>query len=255
MASLRWAVLSIFALCTLGPQLAQAQTSMPSSTAVNIPPSSVCGNGIIEAIEECDDGNNVMEDGCSAFCISEQVPAPPTTAGGDRLFKIWARHQNEPLSYTPTSLKSAERARTLSLKYTIIAYSLTPFLWFVTIPALIVTPSFGYWYLGDRKQARRMAGRRFLATSVGVSGVFLLAFAVESQNDAVAAAAVVSGVALIGGSIVTRMMYTFGDIYYMKKATARHNQVFQGLTQNTENTPITPPVYVPSSLPVGPPKP
>ncbi|MEE8472422.1 MAG: hypothetical protein V3S82_04560 [Dehalococcoidia bacterium] len=28
----------------------------------------VCGNGVIDAGEACDDGNNVDDDGCSAVC-------------------------------------------------------------------------------------------------------------------------------------------------------------------------------------------
>jgi cysteine-rich repeat protein len=35
-----------------------------------------CGNGIVEPPEECDDGNTVSGDGCSAFCKLEG-PAPP----------------------------------------------------------------------------------------------------------------------------------------------------------------------------------
>ena len=35
-----------------------------------------CGNGILEPPEECDDGNTVSGDGCSAFCRLEG-PAPP----------------------------------------------------------------------------------------------------------------------------------------------------------------------------------
>ena len=34
-------------------------------------PPPVCGNGIIEQGEECDDGNNISGDGCSANCLSE----------------------------------------------------------------------------------------------------------------------------------------------------------------------------------------
>lgn len=40
----------------------------------NIPscqPCPVCGNGILETVEECDDGNNVDGDGCSAMCMLE----------------------------------------------------------------------------------------------------------------------------------------------------------------------------------------
>lgn len=36
-----------------------------------IPPLNVCGNGILESEEQCDDGNNVDGDGCSANCTTE----------------------------------------------------------------------------------------------------------------------------------------------------------------------------------------
>jgi len=51
------------------------------------PPLSVCGNGVIEADEECDDGNITDGDGCSAACIIEQsageeeATSTPDTAG------------------------------------------------------------------------------------------------------------------------------------------------------------------------------
>lgn len=33
---------------------------------------SVCGDGVIEGVEECDDGNTKSGDGCSAFCQVRQ---------------------------------------------------------------------------------------------------------------------------------------------------------------------------------------
>jgi len=46
---------------------------------VVIPPPPVCGNGIIEAGEECDDGNRQNNDGCSFYCEIEIIPpeTPP----------------------------------------------------------------------------------------------------------------------------------------------------------------------------------
>ena len=38
-------------------------------------PSSVCGNGVVEAPEECDDGNASPGDGCTPTCRLEQPPA------------------------------------------------------------------------------------------------------------------------------------------------------------------------------------
>lgn len=34
----------------------------------------VCGNGAIEGAEQCDDGNTVDGDGCSASCALEALP-------------------------------------------------------------------------------------------------------------------------------------------------------------------------------------
>ena len=40
----------------------------------------VCGNGILETGEECDDGNLINGDGCSSTCTIEE--APPGNGGG-----------------------------------------------------------------------------------------------------------------------------------------------------------------------------
>lgn len=40
------------------------------------PPCGFCGDGILSAGEECDDGNNVDGDGCSADCTSEDGCTP-----------------------------------------------------------------------------------------------------------------------------------------------------------------------------------
>lgn len=41
----------------------------------------MCGNGIINLSEQCDDGNTVSGDGCSATCTIESsaLPAPAAT--------------------------------------------------------------------------------------------------------------------------------------------------------------------------------
>ena len=41
----------------------------------------VCGNGIIESGEECDDGNTVSGDGCSSSCLKEVTPPSPPSGG------------------------------------------------------------------------------------------------------------------------------------------------------------------------------
>ncbi|MEO8347561.1 MAG: myxococcus cysteine-rich repeat containing protein [Acidobacteriota bacterium] len=38
----------------------------------------LCGNGIVQAPEQCDDGNTVSGDGCSSFCTLEGVVPTPT---------------------------------------------------------------------------------------------------------------------------------------------------------------------------------
>jgi len=42
----------------------------------------VCGNGVVESGEQCDDGNTNSGDGCSATCQTEAPPPPPPTAPG-----------------------------------------------------------------------------------------------------------------------------------------------------------------------------
>lgn len=42
--------------------------------------SSICGNGIVEEGEQCDDGNSIDGDGCSAVCILEGPDAIPTVS-------------------------------------------------------------------------------------------------------------------------------------------------------------------------------
>jgi TonB family protein len=41
------------------------------------PAAPVCGNGSLEVGEQCDDGNTLDGDGCSASCRTEARPAPP----------------------------------------------------------------------------------------------------------------------------------------------------------------------------------
>jgi cysteine-rich repeat protein len=48
----------------------------------------VCGNNIIEAGEECDDGNTANGDGCSSTCQTEEEEVPPTGGGGGVTFVI-----------------------------------------------------------------------------------------------------------------------------------------------------------------------
>ncbi|MEO0460186.1 MAG: DUF4215 domain-containing protein [Myxococcota bacterium] len=49
---------------------------------VRCAPASVCGNGVVESGEGCDDGNTVAQDGCNTECLIEGVGSP-CSAGGD----------------------------------------------------------------------------------------------------------------------------------------------------------------------------
>jgi cysteine-rich repeat protein len=46
-------------------------------------PEPFCGDGNIDAGEQCDDGNNVDGDGCSSTCQTETTPPPPAPFCGD----------------------------------------------------------------------------------------------------------------------------------------------------------------------------
>ncbi len=43
----------------------------------------ICGNGVVEGDEECDDGNTIDGDGCSSVCTNEGGGLPPADDGGD----------------------------------------------------------------------------------------------------------------------------------------------------------------------------
>ncbi|HSA58440.1 MAG TPA: DUF4215 domain-containing protein [bacterium] len=49
------------------------------------PPSVICGNGVVETGEECDDGNTAGGDGCSAACADED--GEPSSGGGCSLVR------------------------------------------------------------------------------------------------------------------------------------------------------------------------
>jgi cysteine-rich repeat protein len=53
-----------------------------AACCIEYPPPPVCGDGNQDAGEECDDGNTVDGDGCSATCCIEYVPPPPCCGDG-----------------------------------------------------------------------------------------------------------------------------------------------------------------------------
>src|SRR5438552_11245030 len=70
---------SMRARCSLGLAVAVTLVSAALATAAT------CGNGVVEGTEECDDGNTVSGDGCSASCQLENTSAIcagiPTVSG------------------------------------------------------------------------------------------------------------------------------------------------------------------------------
>lgn len=64
-------------VCTPTP----APTATPTSTPTATPTPAACGNGSVEAGEQCDDGNTVDGDCCSATCAAE--PDGPASCDGN----------------------------------------------------------------------------------------------------------------------------------------------------------------------------
>ena len=92
-----------------------AGTSDPSNIiSIQIPTQTLCGNGIIEAPETCDDGNGVSGDGCSNSCQIEtgtgwncaNNPAPPPASicfQTPQITNINPGSQSNPLLNTQTN--------------------------------------------------------------------------------------------------------------------------------------------------------
>ena len=57
--------------CTLSSECATNYCDTSQNPAVCTTPVTVCGNGALEALEACDDGNTIDDDGCSATCLLE----------------------------------------------------------------------------------------------------------------------------------------------------------------------------------------
>lgn len=53
------------------------------------PSANLCGNGVLDAGEECDDGNLLDDDGCSSTCTSELIPGSAYGFGRRECFHEW----------------------------------------------------------------------------------------------------------------------------------------------------------------------
>ena len=65
-----------------------AQDDQQSGSAYVFGPPPVCGDGMLDPDEECDDGNNVDGDGCAADCTLEEIVIPAVTTRGAILLAV-----------------------------------------------------------------------------------------------------------------------------------------------------------------------
>ena len=67
-------------------------------SATNTDATLLCGDGVLEPGEECDDGNHITNDGCSSLCLGTQpaptTPPPSTTCGN--LSYVWPNGGSSP---------------------------------------------------------------------------------------------------------------------------------------------------------------
>jgi cysteine-rich repeat protein len=54
------------------------ETGPAACVSAGTPPTATCGNGVVEPGEQCDDGNEVHEDGCSCTCTIDGPGPGPT---------------------------------------------------------------------------------------------------------------------------------------------------------------------------------
>ena len=64
----------------------------------------VCGDGVVDAGEQCDDGNLINGDGCSETCEVEQ---PPSTEGCTPGYWKQPQHFDSWVTYSPSTLFSS----------------------------------------------------------------------------------------------------------------------------------------------------
>ncbi len=70
-------------------------TPTPTRTPTRAPS---CGNGVVDPHEQCDDGNNVEDDGCSADCHVEADKLIPSGRGGTDCTHEWLVQPPPPLN-------------------------------------------------------------------------------------------------------------------------------------------------------------
>lgn len=220
-----------------------------------------CGNGIVEATEQCDDANKVVFDGCSACQLEAPIPPPPPSDEGLRLFGIWRKEAKEPLSYQPTEEKSLQRALAFSVLGTLgplVATRTGSFFLFtlsqpsdtvlvassalfttVSLGSLLIGPSLGYLYLGDKRHAVRLTLRRALS-----GGVIMLGGAVTIFGGLGSAGIIFTGLGIAAAGVVMYGVYAVGDIVSLTHATARHNQ---NLAATKERTLVLTPALLPAT--------
>lgn len=95
-----------------------------SSTGGGDDGAAVCGNGTVEAGEQCDDGNALAGDGCSATCQTEQVATPALAMSIDKPTISTELHTTNTLTVTLTG--SGGFAGTVNLQAAVLDSSNSP---------------------------------------------------------------------------------------------------------------------------------
>ena len=75
----------------------------------------VCGNGIVDTGETCDDGNVVSGDGCSSSCIIEVVTPPGGGGGGGGAVTETQNLAVSPTSFTITLAVNTNQQQTITI--------------------------------------------------------------------------------------------------------------------------------------------
>ncbi len=94
---------------TSGPEL----TTGGASTTVSTSAEPVCGDGVVEGDEACDDGNDAPADGCSPACVVSGTPIWETVLAGDagRDDRVWALAILAPADVIVSGFEGTEAGR------------------------------------------------------------------------------------------------------------------------------------------------